>query len=538
VGIFWLAAACLAAIQSAGWAQGVQHLSITQPGGMPGLPIMTGISAGTNNVTLSWDGPGGYYQIFQTPDINARFQAIGKATNLVRTATISAIYNNAFFKVSGPAPSYAGALACSGCHAAIHNNELNTKHAQAFETLRAIGQHTNASCLPCHTVGYGLPTGFISEAATPRLEGVQCENCHGPAANHAGSETDPVYRPRIEIASQVCGGCHNGDNHPTFDEWASSPHVGVVEDMNATNRIDSCGRCHSGNARLSLLKNRPLPYGDANIGIVCTVCHDPHQTNANPAQLRNPVFSTNDYFITTSAPFTNQYQADINGCAQCHNHRGADWTSSSRPPHNSAQYNALLGTVGLITNQPPMKSHSHARRIANQCAGCHMQTTGTLNGLSTSTTGHGFEVTQYGACTPCHGSSGATLVQNTQSNTLQLINQLTASLNNWAMTKAPPSLWTNYGYLAWEYSTPGDLSSGSAGPTSSEQALIPDNIKKARFNLYLVYNEGSLGVHNNKNWTLPLLYSGMDWVAAELGPLSGQSAPAAADSKLPGTEEQ
>jgi hypothetical protein len=33
-----------------GWAQGVQHLTIIQPGGMPGLPIMTGIQKSTNGV--------------------------------------------------------------------------------------------------------------------------------------------------------------------------------------------------------------------------------------------------------------------------------------------------------------------------------------------------------------------------------------------------------------------------------------------------------------------------------------------------------
>jgi hypothetical protein len=514
---FVLAAWFLLASAKPGCAQSVQHLSITQRGGMPGLPVITGVTPGTNSVTVSWDGPAGYYQLFQKKGIQGSWQAVGGATNLVRRATITTIYSNAFFQVKGPAPHYVGALACSACHGTIHQKELNTKHAQAFQTLKQIGQATNPSCLPCHTVGYGLPTGFINETATPKLAGVQCENCHGPAGEHAGAEFDPVYRPRVEIAAQVCGGCHTGSNHPTYEEWSRSPHVGVVEDMNPTNRIDSCGRCHSGNARLSLIKHEPLPYGDANIGIVCTVCHDPHQTNAYPAQLRNPTFSTNDYFITTSGAFTNQYRTNINICAQCHNHRGASWTSNSRPPHNSAQYNSLLGTVGLVTNQPPLKAHTHALRIANQCAGCHMQTTGTLNGLSTSTTGHSFEVEMYSACTPCHGNFASTLVTNVQNATLQLITQLRDNLNTWAMTKAPASLWTKYGFLAWEYTTPGDLSSGGAGPNSSEQALIPVNIQKARFNLYLVFNEGSLGVHNNRYWTQPLLQSGLTWVQAELG---------------------
>ena len=45
------------------------------------------------------------------------------------------------------------------------------------------------------------------------------------------------------------------------------------------------------------------------------------------------------------------------------------------------------------------------------------------------------------------------------------------------------------------------------GPNAAAQALIPANIKKARFNLYLVVNDGSLGTHN---WVFAfnLLYCG------------------------------
>jgi hypothetical protein len=508
-----LAASFSLAPTEPGRTQSVQHLSITLPGGMPGMPVMTGITAGTNGLTLTWDGPAGYYQLFQMPmGATNAWQALGKPTNLVRRTTIPLGYSNVMFHVAGPGPNYAGDQVCGTCHPKIHSTELLTAHAQAFETLKQAGQATNASCLPCHTVGYGLPTGFISETATPKLAGVQCENCHGPAANHAASEYDPVYRPRVEIAAQVCGGCHSWTNRPAYNEWATSDHVNVAQDMNPTNRIDSCGRCHSGNARLSLIKHEQLPYGDANIGIVCAVCHDPHQTNANPAQVRNPLSSTNDYFITTSGAFTNQYQTNINICAQCHNHRGADWTATDRPPHHSAQYNSLIGTIGLVTNNPPLQPHPHALRIANQCVDCHMQQTTNQGAI----TGHSFQVTTYNLCVPCHGNQGQSLAQFTTNTILFWVDQVHTELNLWAATKAPPNLWTNYGTRAWEYTNPGDLSPNGSGPNSTEQALIPVGIQQARFNLYLVYNEGSFGVHNARLWALPLLFSAMDWVENEL----------------------
>ena len=116
-------------------------------------------------------------------------------------------------------------------------------------SLSPTGGQTNASCLPCHTVGYGLPTGFTSLAKTPKLAGVQCENCHGPAANHAANPDDPTLVPRVEVAATVCGGCHA----IRFAEWKTSAHTGVISNLNAATQIDNCGRCHSGTARLSLI---------------------------------------------------------------------------------------------------------------------------------------------------------------------------------------------------------------------------------------------------------------------------------------------
>ena len=65
------------------------------------------------------------------------------------------------------------------------------------------------------------------------------------------------------------------------------------------------------------------------------------------------------------------------------------------------------------------------------------------------------------------------------------------------------ALRSAYGALAWEYTTPGQISNpsgdaGVSGPSSAEQASIPDAVKQARFNLYLVEHDGSHGVHNAK----------------------------------------
>jgi hypothetical protein len=106
-------------------------------------------------------------------------------------------------------------------------------------------------------------------------------------------------------------------------------------------------------------------------------------------------------------------------------------------------------------------------------------------------------------------------------------------LNEWAATQAPAALRTN-GVVAWEYTTPGGLTwqtnqTGQVtswaladqvnftGPNAAGQALIPDNIKKARFDLYLVVNDGSLGAHN---WifALNLLSAAENLIGQELHP--------------------
>ncbi len=512
-----------------GEAQSARHLTITQPGGMPGLPVVTGITRGTNGVRVTWDGPSGYYRLLQRVGLtDGVWEAVG-GPSLEGGATVAAGREQAYFRVSGPSPEYAGAQVCMECHEGIHASEQGTRHTGALETLRRVGNHEDPSCLPCHTVGYGLPTGYVDEASTPHLAGVQCENCHGPAAAHAANAFDFTVRPRADLAAQVCGGCHSVAHFPTYQEWKTSAHVEVTEDMNPSNRISSCGRCHSGSARLSLIKGDVLPVGDANVGITCAVCHDPHANHVwtNPLSgvvttnlLRNPVASLEDYSLSTGDDFATKYNPAINLCGQCHNHRGASWASSSRPPHHSPQYNMMLGTVGVLAAGVGGPS-THAVAVEKQCVGCHMPEE-TLPDGSHALPHHSFKVRSYDSCLPCHPLPGG-LVDFTRQVIEMRIQEVKGLLDQWAMTKAPAEI-RKYGVLAWEYDNAGELSeaAGTAGgPVSSsnaaldEQKHVPDAIKKARFNVYLVLHDGSFGVHNPDH-SIRLLEAARDWVWGEL----------------------
>jgi hypothetical protein len=547
-------------------AQPVQHQVIVQPGGMPGLPVMTGISKLTNGVQLTWDGPSGYYQVFQKSNsLNAaQWLALGKATNLTRTALITKVYSNAFFRVSGPSPKYAGSKNCLPCHNSICRYETNTAHASAFvsRTFQTSGGQTNVSCLPCHTVGYGLPTGFVSATATPLLGGVQCENCHGPAANHAASPDDPTVVPRVDIAATVCGGCHSAShttytNPPTYEEWSASNHGAVVPDAlkamaSSTNNINNCGACHSGSARLAFISGQnpaATLTNDYNIPITCVVCHNPHQTNSvAPVQLRNPVFSTNNFHLVSADvasvnAFTNKYNAstNINLCAQCHNDRGSAWTDTARAPHQSLQYNFLIGAVGEFpggastfnpgphTGLPESASGSISGTfyLTNQCVSCHMSSV-----ASTAAPHNHSLAVNYDVCANCHdGRAVAAMWSSYLSNKVSLV---IYNLNRWSATKAPASLRTN-GVVPWEYTTPGGLtwktnaagfviswvqndSVNFTGPNAAGQGLLTTNypgILKARFNMYLYLKDGSYSVHN-PIFAYFLVDAAENWVLQEL----------------------
>jgi hypothetical protein len=564
VSILALAMILLRVAGGSAHAQSTQHLSMIQPGGMPGLPVITGIAQVTNGVNVTWDGPSGYYQLFQKQSLtDPTWQVLGTAFNLTNNATITSLSNNAFFRVSGPAPQYAGDQTCAECHADALNTVVHTAHTGAFTNLLFVtqGGQTNSSCLPCHTVAYKLPTGFVSQSATPQLAGVQCENCHGPAANHAANPGDPSARPRVELAGTMCGGCHNTQfipasaasyHQPYYEEWNASPHKPVLAELKAdfatgagpTVFIPTCGRCHSGTVREAFLENTSLPdaHEAGAVGIACATCHEPHAALANTNvlngvytftnlltgnaivitnnelgavytnQLRNPLSSTNNYSMT-DGPFASQYDPNINLCAQCHNDRGASWTNWTRPPHQSLQYNMLLGTVGeLPSGAPPNLPGTHSQ-LEKQCVACHMQTAPYRSVTQPAIAGHSFRVELFNTCTPCHGDQGQALVQFGIVSTG--VSQLKGSLDSWATNAAPPAL-RSFGTLAWEYASPGGLSSGGLGPTNAAlQSLINTNIQKARFNLYTVYNDGSGGVHN-PIYALNLLSNAQIWVQQQL----------------------
>ena len=546
-------AALLSTILTATVSGGNMYNQAPMPGGVQSQATITSITPHGTNVTVCWHGLQSWYNVQGKTLSGTNWTTLGRtaASDYPWCLTVPTAPGASYVFRLSQENAYVGAGGCAGCHGDVYGTWVTTPHAGAYDSIGSVPN--NQECLVCHTVGYGQPGGFVSASATPNLKGVGCENCHGPAAAHKYGDHS-LIQPAVTVSSAVCGGCHDGPMDPTYTEWTNSAHAVVTPDVasgfndtvSGRSRMLSCGSCHSGATRVAMLQNYAytqagylttsnamvFPTGaDAQrYGQTCAVCHDPHSTDGGPHQVRNPVSSTNFFSYSTSQAgatnaagqfinwnFNTQYQTNIQICAQCHNARGALWTDTSRPPHHSLQYNMLLGDIGVIgTNLAPYQPSTHAQHFTNQCVDCHMQTSPFQGPSTPANTGHQFGVNTFTLCVPCHGPNASNLVDFAMNLFLPAQTaQVTAALNRWAATKALAALYAKYGNRAWEYTNPGTLSTPGAGPTTAEQAQIPANIKKARFNVYLANDDPASGIHN-PFYVITLCNAALSFVQQEL----------------------
>jgi DnaJ-class molecular chaperone len=126
-------------------------------------------------------------------------------------------------------------MQCAACHFKEFATWKKTKHAtESFAKLPA-KYKTDASCLACHSTGFGTPTGYKDDT-TANLAGTTCEACHGPGSKHqeiakkyanvklaAGSAEDKEVRGSIFKVqpNNVCARCHTSEGHkphPAYDK--------------------------------------------------------------------------------------------------------------------------------------------------------------------------------------------------------------------------------------------------------------------------------------------------------------------------------
>jgi hypothetical protein len=150
-------------------------------------------------------------------------------------------------QVAFPEATYAGSEKCRKCHQTAYEIWKNSPHPHAFEALvvkarRPTLRQYDGECVQCHVTGFGYKTGYMDDQATPKLKGVGCESCHGPASLHAAKPENEQYRAAlmpwrgdkgeqraviINKIDKACQKCHDPDNdvHFKFEErWKKIVH--------------------------------------------------------------------------------------------------------------------------------------------------------------------------------------------------------------------------------------------------------------------------------------------------------------------------
>ena len=142
--------------------------------------------------------------------------------------------------------AYVGSKNCKKCHLKEHRSWAETAMAKSFEVLKpgeradakknagldpAQDYTTDATCLPCHTTGYGKEGGFVDIETTPDHAGVGCEMCHGAGGTYTQDEYMSLKNREYkradivavgltaEITAATCEVCHNTDSPFVGDDY-------------------------------------------------------------------------------------------------------------------------------------------------------------------------------------------------------------------------------------------------------------------------------------------------------------------------------
>jgi hypothetical protein len=119
------------------------------------------------------------------------------------------------------APTYLGAEKCAKmCHKVQYSSWLETRHAKAWESLKAEEQEKE-ECVSCHRTA----EDFV---------GVQCESCHGPGSDYKKMSVmkDPEKAKAAGLKTPdeaACKTCHNPES-PTYKEFNFAESVKKVHE--------------------------------------------------------------------------------------------------------------------------------------------------------------------------------------------------------------------------------------------------------------------------------------------------------------------
>ncbi len=423
---------------------------------------------------------------------------------------------------------------------------LTSDHADKLQKhLRGEnGDHYGTYCLECHTVGFNqnplaVNNGFddiasnlgydlqnivdlVADAATNNVDNfpqlpaglqdhasIQCESCHGAGSLHPANLTASdkgIDGANLDVAS--CARCHESSRPGSgFYQWTNSSHPVTAElSEGHVAESDSCRVCHTGEGFIAArVNNEPIPQmpKEEYHGVTCSVCHDPHGSD-EVHQLR----VAGDFQLPSGAM---AYGSGAGGiCARCHNSRIDDpevkALTSSRGAHHGPQSDVLLGSSGVSFGLPFADNSPHGVVVVDSCAHCHMaespEGTDLVGGHTYAMRAEGAEknggdiINAVNACGSCHigldtydypaegDYDGDGTIEGTQTEVAGLFDMLRAGI------------LANY--------TGASDNDGNISMSSSNFNNLNDDQKRALYNFRMLWEDGSMGIHNTA-YTVQLL---------------------------------
>jgi peroxiredoxin len=159
---------------------------------------------------------------------------------------------------------YSGNDSCVACHTMEAATWEVTSHATAYDTLVTHGENRDPECVSCHVVGFDQTGGFSMTQASPHLENVGCENCHGRGGPHISPN---FIKPETGYAA-ACEKCHDTEHSLGFDYETFRPLISHVAIASLTPNERAEQYAGGSHARALLPGNASYVGSDA-----CQSCH-------------------------------------------------------------------------------------------------------------------------------------------------------------------------------------------------------------------------------------------------------------------------
>lgn len=169
----------------------------------------------------------------------------------------------------------------------------STKEAGPVPPLEQATRVGSENCTnTCHATtvdvsGTAIAAAF-SNTTHNTVNGVQCEDCHGPASLHWGVGPIPFPTP----GATQCLTCHNGSRAEDKSSFLTTAHANpnnipdktfsqIPTPVGSGQHIQECSVCHNASVRFDFLPDGSLAKPDPNDlptpTVGCPSCHDAHQ---------------------------------------------------------------------------------------------------------------------------------------------------------------------------------------------------------------------------------------------------------------------